>query len=96
MEREYGLGKMRTDLLVVWKHEKGKQEVVIELKIKYDGLDATIKKGLKQTAKYMDKCGSDQGHLVIFDRDTNMSWDDKIFLVDIDIDKKDHFRSDTI
>ena len=79
VEREYGLGKMRTDLLVVWIHEKGKQETVIELKIKYDGLDTTIKKGLKQTSKYMDKCGTSEGHLVIFDRDENRDWDDKIF-----------------
>ena len=38
VEREYGLGRMRTDLLVVWKHKTGEQRVVIELKIKYDSL----------------------------------------------------------
>jgi hypothetical protein len=70
---------MRTDLLVVWMHEKGDQETVIELKIKYDSLDTTTQKGLKQTAKYMDKCGTSKGHLVIFDRDENKTWDDKIF-----------------
>jgi len=34
---------------------------------------------LRQTAKYMDKCGADQGHLVIFDRRPGKSWDEKIF-----------------
>jgi hypothetical protein len=27
----------------------------------------------------MDKCGTDEGHLVIFDRRENVSWDEKIF-----------------
>jgi hypothetical protein len=79
VEREYGLGKMRTDSLVTWFCEKKAQEVVIELKIKYDSLEKTIQKGMKQTAKYMDKCGTSEGHLVIFDRNENKSWDEKIF-----------------
>ncbi|MBF0301795.1 MAG: AAA-like domain-containing protein, partial [Desulfamplus sp.] len=32
VEREYGLGRMRTDLLIIWKHSSGVQKVVIELK----------------------------------------------------------------
>jgi hypothetical protein len=28
----------------------------------------------------MDKCGSDTGWLVIFDRDSKKSWDEKIYM----------------
>ncbi|MCP4230018.1 MAG: ATP-binding protein, partial [bacterium] len=35
VEREYGLGRRRTDLIVFWPYKKGKQEVVLELKIRY-------------------------------------------------------------
>jgi hypothetical protein len=27
----------------------------------------------------MDKCGTDEGHLVIFNRDEKVDWDEKIF-----------------
>jgi len=77
--REYGLGRRRTDLLIVWPHGNGVQRVVIELKIRYKNLENTIATGLEQTWKYMDKCGADSGHLVIFDRSKNKSWDEKIF-----------------
>jgi len=77
--REYGLGRRRTDLLIVRTHDSGVQRVVIELKIRYKSLEETIAAGLEQTWQYMDRCGGEAGHLVIFDRDENKSWDDKIF-----------------
>ena len=79
VEREYGLGRMRTDLLVVWPHKSGKQKVVIELKVLYRSMEKTISDGLRQTADYMDRCGTEEGHLVIFDRSTEKSWEEKIF-----------------
>jgi hypothetical protein len=86
VEREYGLGRKRTDLLVIWPVGSDNllcaeeiQKVVIELKILYKSLDKTIEEGLRQTYEYMDKCGTDEGHLVIFDRRENVSWDEKIF-----------------
>ena len=36
------------------------------------------REGLEQTWGYMDKCKTDDGHLVIFDR-SGKSWDKKIF-----------------
>ncbi len=33
IDREYGLGRKRTDLLIHWKHDQGIQKIVIELKI---------------------------------------------------------------
>ncbi len=79
VEREYGFGMMRTDLLVTWPYNEGVQEIVIELKIRYGSLDSTVEEGADQTWEYMDKCGTDEGHLVIFDRNPNRSWDEKIF-----------------
>jgi hypothetical protein len=79
IDREYGLGRKRTDLLVIRKYETGVQKVVIELKILRKSLDHTISEGLAQTADYMDKCGSSEGHLIIFDRNPEKPWEEKTF-----------------
>jgi len=79
VEREYGLGKRRTDLMLSWPFKTGVQEVVIELKIRYGDLESTIEKGLEQTRSYMDKCGTKEGYLLIFDRSADVSWEEKIF-----------------
>ncbi|MBF0377183.1 MAG: ATP-binding protein [Desulfamplus sp.] len=107
IEREYGLGRMRTDLLVIWRCNKKPdnaslgvegsnafvatdsnsltvskervQKIVIELKLLYKSLDKTIKDGVRQTLEYMDRCGTDEGHLIIFDRTEGKSWEEKIF-----------------
>ena len=79
VEREYGLGRLRTDLLLVWPHPGGVQQVVIELKLAHSSLSSTIEKGLEQTAEYADRCGADETHLVIFDRDKNKTREEKIF-----------------
>ena len=51
--------------------------MVIEHKVLHKSLETTIKKGLSQTAKYMDRCGTSDGHLIIFDRRENITWDEK-------------------
>ncbi|MDI6794312.1 MAG: ATP-binding protein [bacterium] len=79
IEREYGLGKMRTDLLIIWPYQPGVQKIVIELKILHKSLEATLAVGLKQTWEYMDRSGACEGHLVIFDRGDDKSWGGKIF-----------------
>jgi len=91
IEREYGLGRMRTDLLVAWRYNRNLdnpsldisngcvQKIVIELKLLHKSLDKTIKDGVRQTLEYMDRCGTDEGHLVIFDRTEGKSWEEKIF-----------------
>ncbi len=103
IEREYGLGRMRTDLLVLWRYNDNEaeskleikaksesktstaesksktQKIVIELKLLHKSLDKTIKDGVRQTLEYMDRCGTDDGHLIIFDRTEGKSWEDKIF-----------------
>jgi hypothetical protein len=79
IEREYGLGHRRTDLLIIWNYPQGIQRVVIELKILYSKLEQTIQEGLAQTAYYMDRCATDEGHLIIFDRAIKKAWSKKIF-----------------
>jgi hypothetical protein len=79
IDREYGLGRLRTDLLVIWSYSGGSQKVVIELKILHKGLEQTIALGGEQTAAYMDRCGTEEGHLVIFDRAAEKSWEEKLF-----------------
>ncbi len=82
IEREYAVGNMRTDLLVIWPLSDGKvQRVVVECKILRGALDSAIQTGMEQTWEYMDRCGTESGHLVIFDRDANKSWDDRIYNV---------------
>ncbi len=86
IHREYGLGRGRTDLLVIWPHIAGKQKAVIELKILHNSLARTVADGLTQTAGYMDRCGAlENGHLLIFDRDPQKPWDQKIFRRDEEI-----------
>lgn len=86
IDREYGLGRKRTDLLVHKPLTEGYggpvQRVVLELKIcrQKDALASIIEKGLQQTVEYMDIVGSvDEGHLIIFDRSQSLSWDERIW-----------------
>ena len=81
IEREYGLGRGRTDLLVTWPQAGRARRFVIECKVldARKGLDTTIRDGLRQTAGYADRCAAEAGHLVIFDRREGRSWDEKVF-----------------
>ena len=79
IEREYGLGRMRTDLLIVWPVAGELRKTVIECKLLRGSLDGTLHDGLEQTRAYMDRCAAHAGHLVIFDRTPDRSWDDKIY-----------------
>ena len=82
IEREYGLGRRRTDLLLVWPvgGATGRlQKVVIECKVLHGGLARTLREGLEQTRAYMDRCAAAEGHLVLFDRTEGTPWDDKVY-----------------
>ena len=79
IEREYGLGRGRTDLLIVWPQGDQTHKVVVECKILHQSLEQTVAEGVEQTAEYMDRCGAEAGHLVIFDRRENRRWADKVF-----------------
>lgn len=77
--REYGLGRKRTDLLVTWNARKGKQDIVLELKVYTGKPDRIIEKGLEQTWEYMDKCGTREGYLLVFNKGNSIPWEDKVF-----------------
>ena len=79
IEREYGLGRGRTDLLLVWPHGQRTRRFVVECKVLRGSLERTIRDGVAQTAGYVDRCAAEAGHLVIFDRDEARSWADKVF-----------------
>ena len=77
IEREYGLGRGRTDLLVLWPAEPGQpsdlwQRTVVECKVLRDSdrksMEWAIERGMEQTLGYMAKCRAEEGHLVVFDR----------------------------
>ncbi len=86
IDRKYGLGRRRTDLLVQWPLDEAQgfcgsvQRVVIELKILHKSLDETIAEGLAQTADYLDRVGTDEGYLIVFDRTPEVPWEEKIFV----------------
>ena len=127
IEREYGLGRGRTDLLIVWPRGAGQpgaggssigraaagsgqvertarargshrgggirggrsgeapertarvDKVVIECKVLHGSPERTVAEGLEQTAAYMDRCATAEGHLVIIDRAAGKRWDEKVF-----------------
>ncbi len=85
ISREYGLGRKRTDLYIEWPLDEqvgfhGEiQRIVLELKIRYGSLDMTLADGLPQTADYAARCGADEVHLLIFDRRSSVSWEDRIW-----------------
>jgi hypothetical protein len=54
------------------------QRIVLELKIQRKGLEATIASGIEQTVSYAATCGADEAPLLIFDRDGEKKWDDRI------------------
>jgi hypothetical protein len=80
VNREYGLSRKRTDLMLKWQYQKdGKffiQNIVMELKVIHKKLnyDKVIKEALVQTAEYAHICGEKEAHILIFDRDKSQNW----------------------
>lgn len=85
IDREYGLGRKRTDLLVQWPLDATQgflgplQRIVLELKLLHKSLEATLREGLAQTADYLDRTGAEEGHLLLFNRTPDMPWEQKLF-----------------
>ena len=66
VEREYGPGRERVDLLLLlWPQGERRRKFVVECKLLRDGLP-TLRKGLEQMAGSMDPRGAGAGHLVAF------------------------------
>jgi hypothetical protein len=73
IDREYGLGKGRIDLVVRWpltdaEGKRAWQWEAIELKVHHPGRPDPLEDGLTQLDHYLDRLGLDSGTLVVFDR----------------------------
>ena len=79
IEREYALGSGRVDLLIVWPQGGRTRRFVVECKVLHQDLERTIAEGLAQTRGYMDRCGAEAGHLIVFDRAPARTWEEKLF-----------------
>jgi hypothetical protein len=72
IQREYPLGKTKADICVCYK------EIRYPLELKIKGA-LSQKQSLERLSSYMDKCGSSQGWLIVFDKDFTKSWEKKLF-----------------
>ena len=85
IDREYGLGRGRTDLMLKWRSGTDEtfleQRIVIELKIlrKEDKYETVKEKALEQTSIYADVFDATESHILIFDRDEKTDWREKVF-----------------
>ncbi|MEP7126856.1 MAG: ATP-binding protein [Byssovorax sp.] len=73
IDREYGLGRGRIDLLVRWPYRKANgeqatQRRALEMKVWRPGKGDPTKEGLKQLDGYLDQLRLARGVLVVFDR----------------------------
>jgi AAA+ ATPase superfamily predicted ATPase len=73
VQREMATGRERLDLCITYKGKK------YPIEIKINRGKQSIERGIEQTLGYMDTLGCKEGWLVIFDRDMEKSWDEKIF-----------------
>ncbi len=82
IDREYGLGRGRTDLLITWPKGGaggGPARYVIECKVRRGSLERAVAEGVEQTARYVDRCEAAAGRLVLFDRSDDRRWEEKLF-----------------
>ena len=84
---EHGLGRVRTDRLVIWRWPRRREpcaewcarRMVIECKLLHRSLEGTIGDGLSRTRAYLARCGAGEGHLLAFDRNSDRSWQEELF-----------------
>jgi hypothetical protein len=73
IDREFGLGRRRIDLLVRWPYRDAEgrqawQREAMELKVWHPDQPDPTPHGLGQLDAYLDRLGLDRGTLVVFDR----------------------------
>jgi hypothetical protein len=69
IDREYGVGRRRIDVLVRWPLPDGTwQREALELKMRRDREADPTPEGLRQIEGYLSSLGLDHGWLVVFDR----------------------------
>ena len=81
INREYALGRRRTDLMLKWRYPEGEQRIVIELKTlnKKQSLETVRQLAIEQTYDYAETCGATESHLLIFDRDNTTNWSEQLY-----------------
>ena len=90
VERESAIGIQRADLLIEWPvttdPERQRWPILPEVAVQREALELklyrnknTESEGLKQLGGYLQKLGLPAGHLLIFDRRSEIGWDQKIF-----------------
>jgi len=77
ISREMALGKNRADICIEWEGQK----YPIELKLYQNA--KTVKDAMEQILKYMERMGSKEGWVVIFDRTPKKSWSKKIYAKEV-------------
>jgi Holliday junction resolvase len=80
--REMASGTGRFDLCLIYNNQKYPIELKLDHSKKY------IEEGLIQTARYMDIHCCNEGWLVVFSRDTNASWENKLYMKKENVDGK--------
>jgi hypothetical protein len=63
----------------LWRSEQIPKKVVIETKLRRVDQEKVINEGLTQTAAYMDRTDTSDGHLTIFDMSDDRTWEEKVF-----------------
>jgi len=93
IDREYGIGRGRIDLLIRWPlpalapgQSRSLQQEAIELKVWRQKRADPLAEGLVQLQEYLDRLGLESGTLVIFDRRTEA----------LPIDQRTRFESATL
>jgi len=89
--REYALGSGRADILV--RHffqdagKRAEQRFVVEIKVvgSHHSVKTTIEEALVQIARYADKCGPEEAHLVVVNPN-KLSWAEKLYVKECSVD----------
>jgi len=82
IEREYGLGRLQMDLLLVWPQTDGlQQRVAISARLLRQNREQTLSSGLRKTRDFMQRRQAKEGHLVIFDRTPGRPCEQRLFFL---------------
>jgi len=73
LHREFAVGSGRADVVVEWRGSK----YVLELKL-WRG-ERTLRQGVEQLSRYLQRLGEQEGYLVLFDRVSGKSWEEKLY-----------------
>ena len=63
----------------MWPQGGRERRWVVECKLRRGDLERTIEEGIAQTRAYADQCAAEAGHLIVFDRAPERTWEQKIF-----------------